>query len=149
MQITLVAHVVEVRNQATNCTYTLDDGGGRFEARHWGESSGEDDENSIKYVSHLPAFHQQSHWYRENTYIRVMGGLKSFGGKTYINATHVRPCQDPHEPYFHKLDTMTVSLIMQRGPVSRYASGLASTFMDVPPLAWPAKRRSSCGQRTI
>ncbi|KIP09545.1 hypothetical protein PHLGIDRAFT_86640 [Phlebiopsis gigantea 11061_1 CR5-6] len=98
-QITLVAHVVEVRNQTTNCTYTLDDGTGRYEARHWADTSDQKEEDVI----------------RENTYVRVMGGLKSFSGKHYINATHVRPCKDSHEPYFHKLDTMTVSLILKHG----------------------------------
>ena len=51
VQITLVAHVVEVRNQATNCTYTLDDGTGRYEARHWADTSDQDEGDSIKSVS--------------------------------------------------------------------------------------------------
>lgn len=55
--------------------------------------------------------------HRENSYIRVMGTLKSFGGRNYINATHIRPCKDPHEPYFHTLEAMTVTLMFQRGPV--------------------------------
>lgn len=46
-----------------------------------------------------------------------MGTLKSFGGRTYVNATHVRPCKDPHEPYFHTLEAMAVTLYLTRGPV--------------------------------
>ncbi len=34
-QISLVASVVSIQTQATNCVYVLDDGSGRIEARHW------------------------------------------------------------------------------------------------------------------
>ncbi|GJE87148.1 replication protein A subunit [Phanerochaete sordida] len=109
-QITLVGQVMQVKNQATNSTYVLDDGTGRFEARHWNDANAGEDERGIK----------------ENAYMRVMGTLKSFGGRTYINATHIRPCKDKHEQDFHVLEAMTVTLTLQRGPPGQQQNGHAS-----------------------
>jgi replication factor A2 len=53
-QVTIVAHIVEVKKQATNTTYIVEDGTGRFEARHWNEQNSEDDDgqlNGIEYVT--------------------------------------------------------------------------------------------------
>lgn len=50
LQVTVVAQVVQVKNQATNSSYTLDDGGGRFEARHWTDASQSEEDNGIRYV---------------------------------------------------------------------------------------------------
>ena len=55
--------------------------------------------------------------YREQSYVRVIGNLKSFGNNKFINAIRIRPIVDPHEPYYHALEACTVSLIMERGPV--------------------------------
>jgi replication factor A2 len=35
VQVTVVAQVTQVQQQATNCVYQLDDGSGRIEARQW------------------------------------------------------------------------------------------------------------------
>ena len=45
-QVTLVAHVVSVQKQATNCVYMLDDGTGTLEARYWSDSVSQDGENN-------------------------------------------------------------------------------------------------------
>lgn len=50
VQVTVVASVVSVKNQATNSSYTLDDGGGQFEARHWTDANANEDDNGIRYV---------------------------------------------------------------------------------------------------
>ena len=54
---------------------------------------------------------------RENTYVRVTGGLKSFGTKRYINALHIRPVKDPHEIYYHIVEAINASLVLERGAV--------------------------------
>jgi replication factor A2 len=46
-----------------------------------------------------------------------MGQLKAFNSKRYINALNVRPVEDSMEIYFHILETITVTLFMERGPV--------------------------------
>jgi replication factor A2 len=50
-------------------------------------------------------------------YVRVTGGLKSFGSKRYINALHVRPVTDAFEVFFHQLEVITVTLTIERGAV--------------------------------
>lgn len=40
--MTLVAHVASVQKQTTNNLYTLDDGTGRIEARHWSDALSQD-----------------------------------------------------------------------------------------------------------
>ncbi|KAH9935018.1 uncharacterized protein B0H18DRAFT_927723 [Fomitopsis serialis] len=101
-QITVIAQVVSINSQTTNCVYWLDDGTGRIEARHWVEVGTEDDAERWGGIT-------------ENTYIRVMGGLKSFGNKRYINANHLRLVKDPNEIQFHLLEAFTVELIFQKG----------------------------------
>jgi replication factor A2 len=54
---------------------------------------------------------------RENTYVRVTGGLKSFGTKRYINALHIRPVKDLHEVYYHIVEAINASLVLERGAV--------------------------------
>ncbi|THG98963.1 hypothetical protein EW026_g3304 [Hermanssonia centrifuga] len=105
-QVTVVAVAVSINAQTTNSVYWLDDGTGRIEARHWVDmSSGEGDSEKFGI--------------KENTYIRVMGSLKSFGNKRYINATHLRPVEDRHEIFFHGLDCMTATLTLEKGPPPR------------------------------
>ncbi|KAF8636502.1 hypothetical protein AX17_003317 [Amanita inopinata Kibby_2008] len=101
-QVTLVGHVTSVQIQATNRVFGLDDGTGRIEARCWADSNGEEDEEKWAGI-------------KTDTYVRVTGGLKTFGSKKYINALHIRPIKDPHEVYYHILDTINVSLVLERG----------------------------------
>lgn len=53
MQVTIVGQVVSIQKQTTNSVYSIDDGTGRIEARHWVDSSSEDDTSKwgvIEYV---------------------------------------------------------------------------------------------------
>ncbi|PPQ73019.1 hypothetical protein CVT26_014667 [Gymnopilus dilepis] len=102
-QVTVVGQVVSVQKQTTNSVYSIDDGTGRIEARQWIDSSSDDDSSKTGAIE-------------EQQYVRVTGGLKSFGKKRYINATHIRPIKEPHEVYFHILETIAVTLILERGP---------------------------------
>jgi hypothetical protein len=49
--------------------------------------------------------------------VRVTGSLKTFGQKRYLNATHIRASRDPHEIYFHILESIAVTLMIDRGLV--------------------------------
>lgn len=42
--MTIVGQVQSVQAQTTNCVYTIDDGTGRIEARHWVDSTSEEDD---------------------------------------------------------------------------------------------------------
>lgn len=54
----------------------------------------------------------------EGAYVRVLGSLKTFGNKKYINTNLIRPIDSPAEIYFHLLEAMTVTMVWERGPVS-------------------------------
>ena len=59
-------------------------------------------------------------FHRPNSFARVTGTIKTYGSKKYINATHIRPIRDAHEPFFHMLEVMAVQLIFDRGPVGNF-----------------------------
>lgn len=50
--MTIVGHVVFVQSQTTNCVYTIDDGTGRIEARHWIDSSSEEGTSKWKGIEY-------------------------------------------------------------------------------------------------
>ncbi|KDR81675.1 hypothetical protein GALMADRAFT_239789 [Galerina marginata CBS 339.88] len=104
-QVTIVGQVVSVQRQTTNCVYIVEDGTGKIEARHWIDSSSDEDASKWGTIE-------------EHRYVRVTGGLKSFGKRRYINATHIREIKDPHEIYYHILEAIAVNLILERGPPS-------------------------------
>lgn len=55
--------------------------------------------------------------------------MKAFGNKKSINATTVRPSTDPHEIYFHMMETIVTSLGLQNGMVrTRDACGDLSSI---------------------
>ncbi|KAI0726629.1 replication protein A subunit RPA32 [Fomitopsis betulina] len=105
-QITVVAQVVSINSQTTNCVYWLDDGSGRVEARHWVDAGADDDAERWGGII-------------ENVYVRAVGSLKSFGNKRYINATHLHRIRDHNEVNFHFLEAFTIELIFQKGPPLR------------------------------
>ncbi|KAF9265445.1 replication protein A, subunit RPA32 [Marasmius fiardii PR-910] len=100
-QITLVGHVVEIKKQSSHITYKFEDHLGQIEARTWMEGA-DDNENKWGVKVH--------------EYARVMGTLKAFGGKRYINAVHLRPIVDSHEIAFHQFEVYTVYLTNKNGP---------------------------------
>ncbi|KAJ3490229.1 hypothetical protein NLI96_g1587 [Meripilus lineatus] len=108
-QVTVVAQVLRCAAQTTNSVYTLDDGTGTIEARHWNDANeGENPEDIEKH---------------ERTYVRVMGNIKAYNDKRYINATRIRSCDDPIEPFFHALDSMAATLFYERGHPGKPNSG--------------------------
>lgn len=129
-QVTLVAQVVTVQVQTTNCVYWLDDGTGRYEARHWVDSTNEEDTEKWGGIE-------------ENTYIRIMGTLKSFGNRRYINATHVRPVVDPHEYYFHATEAAYVQQVYQRGPPPRPSEAGQNVGSTAAPSAYTGQAQSA------
>lgn len=64
--------------------------------------------------------------FRDKRYVRVVGNLKTFANKRYINAISIRPVTDPHEIYFHILETIAVALTLERG-MPNHQSNTAAT----------------------
>ncbi|KAI0748134.1 replication protein A subunit RPA32 [Daedaleopsis nitida] len=110
-QITVVAQVLSVQAQTTNVVYMLNDGTARYEARLWINPNNE--EEGQREIS-------------ENIYVRVLGSLKTFGNKTYITATHIRPIAPEtaaDEIFYHISETAMTLLIFERGPPPRPSEG--------------------------
>jgi len=51
---------------------------------------------------------------QSNVFVRVIGRLKAFNGINELQATHIRPVRDMHEPFFHCLEAMAVFVYNQR-----------------------------------
>ena len=107
--------------------FYLDDATGRMEGRLWLENANDDEEASdrgIRCVDFILPYRPFRSLLlltsREQTYVRVTGVLKTFGNKRYINATNIRPCEDPHEVYFHMMEVVYVTLALQRGHVRSF-----------------------------
>jgi len=116
-QVTVVAQVVSIQVQATSSVYWLDDGTGRMEARHWIDSSTLSEENP-----------EDPNAIKEGSYLRVLGTIKTFSSKRYINAAHLRASTDPHEVYFHELDVIATKLMIERGmPNKQPQNGVQQT----------------------
>jgi len=68
--------------------------------------------------------------------VRITGALKMFGNKRYINVTHLRASTDPHELYYHILESIAVTLMAERGQVStvQLRSAIIPTYLvSLPP----------------
>ncbi len=119
----MVAQVITMQQHTTNHIYSVDDGTGRVEARHWVGTTGNTEAELEKWSGIESVFLISPSndililFQREGIYVRLSGFMKSFGNKKYINASHMRPVTDPNEIYFHMLECITVALTLERGPV--------------------------------
>lgn len=102
-QVRLVGCIVEMKEQSTNVTYTVEDGTGRVECKQWldAEDETEDLSGDRKCV--------------QGTYVRVIGNIKVFNGKRNISAFNVRPVTDFNEITHHALETIYVNLKASKG----------------------------------
>ncbi|PWW76491.1 replication protein A, subunit RPA32 [Tuber magnatum] len=101
-QLTLVAQIRGVSEQATNHTYKMDDGTGTLEVKQWVEATAILDGPSQKL--------------QPNQYVRVLGTLKAFGGKRHLGAHHIRPITDFNEIHYHLLEATAIHLHLTKGP---------------------------------
>jgi len=119
-QVSIIGQVASVQKQTTNSVYVLDDGTGSLEARQWVDSEAEE---------------STSGGIEELRYVKVNGTLKSFGKKRYINATQIRHITDPHEIYFHILESIYATLLVERGSPSNPAAPSAYSAQKNAPSA--------------
>jgi len=84
----------------------MDDGTGSLEVKQWVEATAIPDGPSQKL--------------QPNQYVRVLGTLKAFGGKRYLNAHHIRPIMDFNEIHYHLLETTAIHLHMTKGPPEQF-----------------------------
>ncbi|KAF8328540.1 uncharacterized protein EI90DRAFT_1533383 [Cantharellus anzutake] len=109
-QIVIVAMVLSSIIQTTHHVYTVYDGTGRIEARRWIESN--EDRDPLN-----PSI-------EDNSWVRIIGHVKSFNNKRTINALVVIPiAKDIHDPskdmnevYYHHIDALYTHLYSKYGP---------------------------------
>ncbi|KAE8211718.1 hypothetical protein CF319_g4976 [Tilletia indica] len=100
-QLTFVAVVRNMSQNATNVSYSVEDGTGTIEVRQWLDSQSDDSEKASEIT--------------QNTYVRILGTVKSFQSKRSISVGHIRPVEDFNEIFFHKLEAAYVHLQLTRG----------------------------------
>ena len=99
-QGTLVAWIQNISRNATNVSYTLDDGTGQLDVRQWID-------NSMDEGAKVDEFHT-------NEYVRVLGEVKSFNNKRSVTAASIARLEDHNEYLFHQLDVIYTHLQLSK-----------------------------------
>ncbi|XP_071486691.1 replication protein A 32 kDa subunit-like [Diadema antillarum] len=100
-QVCLVGVIRRAEISATNIVYQLDDmSGPTMEIRQWIES----DETT----------EQQPTVYEENTYIKVAGNIRSFGGKRSVGPFRIMPITDMNEVTMHMAEVVQAHMLLSK-----------------------------------
>ncbi|GAA5970159.1 hypothetical protein JCM11641_000296 [Rhodosporidiobolus odoratus] len=116
--VSLVACIRNVTVSATQVTMLIEDGTGQMDARSWLDPSSEDGG-------------QRDEW-QVNSYVRIIGTLKTFSTKRHINVNRCRKVEDYNEILFHPLECIFVhKFYANHGQLpGQSASAINSTTYD-------------------
>jgi replication factor A2 len=103
-QLTIVGQVRKINPQATNITYTVDDGTATIDVKKWVDAERADDADGA------------GGQFTEDQYVRVWGRLKSFNGKKHVGAHFMRAVEDYNEVNYHLVEAAYVHLYITKGP---------------------------------
>ena len=106
LSISVVAKVINIKEQSTHIRYTLEDGTGVIDAARWstdGKSDG-DESNGVDKIS-------------VNNYVQVIGSIRIFSGKRSIQTTSLKPVTDINQITYHGLMASWVHLMLTRGVI--------------------------------
>jgi len=131
-QVSLVGVIQKPLSQPTNFNFQLDDGTGWIDVRIW------DSEDSNPFQAE-----KQEKW-REGTYVRVIGHLRSFSNKKSVIAFRVIPVENFNEITYHHLETIYVHLLHKHGPPSSGQVG-GTNFFQGPPKSHNTANYSARG----
>lgn len=108
-QLTIVGQIRKINPQATNITYTLDDGTGTIDVKKWvdAEKSGDDGAEG----------------FNPDMYVRVWGRLKSFNGKKHVGAHFMREVKEFDEVNYHLVEAAYVHLYLTKGAPTQGGMG--------------------------
>lgn len=101
-QLTLVGQIRKINPQATNITYTLDDGTATIEVKKWVDAERDGDDDGSRFA--------------EDQYVRVWGRLKRFNNKNHVGAHFIRAVEDYNEVNYHLVEAAYVHLYITKGP---------------------------------
>lgn len=98
-QVTVIAAVRMINRAATQNTYTVEDGTGVIDARRYPSDTEDVEEtNSIT----------------EGEYVRIVGNVKNFNNKQFIQVHSIRPVTDMNELTYHNLEVLYVHVSATR-----------------------------------
>ncbi|WFD42454.1 Replication factor A protein 2 [Malassezia psittaci] len=100
-QVTLVAWIQNISRNATNVSYTLDDGTGQLDVRQWIDNSTDEGAKVDEFQT--------------NQFVRVLGEVKSFNNKRSVTAASMARLEDHNEYLFHQLDVIHTHLQLAKG----------------------------------
>lgn len=104
-QVTLVAWVQNISRNATNVSYTLDDGTGQLDVRQWIDNSADEGAAVDEF--------------KTNEFVRILGEIKSFNNKRSVTAASISRLEDSNEYLFHQLDVIYTHLQLSKGATVR------------------------------
>ena len=116
-QVCIIGQIRNVSKQATNMTYSLDDGTGLMDVKVWLDAERASvDEDGLEIPDAKPAL-EAGNW------ARVWGKLKAFGNnKRHVGAFVIRPVEDKNEITYHLLEAAYLHLYFGRGPPEALAA---------------------------
>ncbi|KAF9088827.1 replication factor A protein 2 [Mortierella sp. GBA35] len=109
-QITLIAAARVVNRQATQHSYTVEDGTGSIECRRFPSEYEDAEELNAIIVG---------------AYVRVTGTVKSFNNKHYVQVFSIRPVLNADEITYHNLEILYVHVSSTRPKTGAHGGGFA------------------------
>ncbi|KAG0296132.1 replication factor A protein 2 [Linnemannia gamsii] len=106
-QVTLVAAVRGVSPSATQNSYMIEDGSGVIDARKY--PSDHDDTDELSTVV-------------SGTYVRVVGTVKNFNQKQYVQVHSIRPIASMNEITYHNLEVLYVHVTATRNKMGGHGA---------------------------
>jgi hypothetical protein len=94
-----------------------------------------------RYIQLIIRVHHHYWTCRQDTYVSVLGVLKSFGGKRHISAQNIRRVEDFNEVHYHLLEALYISLTLRNPNKVSDQQDHGAIFQKVLMLSWTS---SSC-----
>jgi len=109
-----IGQILKISSQATNLNFQIDDGTGLLDIRIWIDSNEFSDHSYVQKKA-------QQDWL-QGVYVRVVGTLRSFGGKRSVVASRMVVIDDFNELTHHFLEVVHRHLRLTKGPVPHITS---------------------------
>ncbi|XP_030837837.1 replication protein A 32 kDa subunit-B-like isoform X1 [Strongylocentrotus purpuratus] len=132
-QVCIVGVIRKAEVSATNIVYDVDDMSGPImEVRQWIDS----DDSSMD---------QQPTVYEENTYIKVSGNVRAFGGKRSIGPFRIAPIKDLNEISMHMAEVVQSHMLLTKMATAQNGNISTGSMADPNHYRTPVKGGNMMG----
>ncbi|ETP50911.1 hypothetical protein F442_03871 [Phytophthora nicotianae P10297] len=114
--VRLVGLLTNLTPHSTSLRFQLDDGSGAFDCQYFVNADEDASEGDL----------------REGSYVRVVGKLRSFQGKSSLSCFNVVPVQDMNELTHHLLEVIYVHCYNTKGPLNDGKADVMMTSFNTP-----------------